>query len=99
MASQKSFVDLPPFPDDVPVAPIHTIPLSSLRAGDENAAKSLLAACQELGFFLLSLEGDSIGDELIQEIDRLFLLAQEIMALPIDVKQQYLHDAPRSFLG
>lgn len=99
MASQKLFEAIPAFPDDIPTASMSTISLARLNSGDEAAARSLLSACQELGFFLLDLSEDALGTELIEDIDQLFLVGKEIMDLPVDVKEQYLNDAPRSFLG
>ncbi|KAL1870706.1 hypothetical protein Daus18300_005026 [Diaporthe australafricana] len=99
MASRKLFHDIPPFPDDVPTASMYTISLASLQSGDGTAAKSLLTACQELGFFLLDLNGDTMENELMNTIDQLFVVGKDIMDLPSDVKEQYLHDAPRSLLG
>lgn len=99
MASQKLFEGIPSFPEDIPTASMHTISLASLCSGNEAAAKSLLAACQELGFFLLDLDGDTLGIDLMKEIDQIFLAGKDIMNLPREVKDQYLNDAPRSFLG
>lgn len=99
MASQKSFQAIPAFPDDIPTASMSTISLAKLNSGDEAAARSLLTACQELGFFLLDLNDDALGNELIDIIDQLFVAGKDIMDLPQDEKEQYLHDAPRSFLG
>lgn len=99
MASHKSFEDMPSFPDDIPTASMSTISLASLNSEDEAAAKNLLAACQELGFFLLDLNGDELGEKLIEDIDQLFLIGKDIMDLPQAVKEQYPHNPPRSFLG
>lgn len=99
MASEKLFVDIPPFPDNVPTMPMHTISLASLNSGHEDAAERLVAACQELGFFLLDLRGDQLGEKVTKEIDLLFDLGRDVMNLPEDIKQQCLHDSPRSFLG
>lgn len=99
MASAKVFQAFPAFPDGIPTAPISTISLARLSSGDKAAARSLLAACQELGFFLLDLSEDKSGKELTELIDQLFSLGKEIMDLPVAVKEKYLHDAPRSFLG
>ncbi|KAK7701640.1 hypothetical protein SLS64_010088 [Diaporthe eres] len=99
MASQKLFQAIPAFPDDIHTASMSTISLEKLNSGDEAAARDLLAACQELGFFLLDLNGDTLGNELIDIIDQLFLASKDIMDLPLAEKEQYLHDAPRSFLG
>lgn len=99
MASQKLFQAIPAFPDDIPTASMSTISLAELNSGNEAAARSLLTACQELGFFLLDLNGDALGTDLIDIIDQLFLASKDIMDLPLAEKEQYLHDAPRSFLG
>lgn len=99
MASDKLFEDIPPFPDDVPTASMSTISLASLNSGDEVTAKRLFDACQELGFFLLDLHDDALGETLIQEIDDLFGVMKEVMNLPDEEKEKYLHDIPRSFLG
>lgn len=99
MASSKSFKDMPSFPDDIPTASMSTITLASLNSEDEAAARHLLAACQELGFFLLDLNGDGLGEKLMKDIDQLFLIGKDIMDLPWAVKEQYPHDPPRSFLG
>lgn len=99
MASTELFEAIPPFPGDIPTASMSTISLAGLKSGDEAAAKNLLAACQELGFFLLDLSEDNLGKELIEDIDQLFSVGKIIMDLPATVKEEYLHDAPRSLLG
>jgi isopenicillin N synthase-like dioxygenase len=99
MASEKLFRDIPPFPDDIPTAPVDIISLNGLDAHDDAASQSLLAACRGLGFFMLDLSGNELGNRTIKEIDQLFLAGREIMDLPADVKGQHLHDAPKSLLG
>lgn len=99
MASEKVFDGVVPFPDDIPTAPLYTIPLADLRSGDGATAKNVLAACQELGFFLLDLRGDELGDKVVEEVEQLFNLGKDLMSLPQDVKEQYLHNPPKSFLG
>ena len=99
MASEKTFQSVPPFPDDVPIVNMSTISLARLNSGDVASSKGLIEACRELGFFLLDLTGDRLGETLTQEIDQLFVVIKEIMNLPEEVKEKYLHDPPRSFLG
>lgn len=99
MASETLFQGIAPFPADVPVAPLYTFRLGDLRSGDPTVAKDLLAACQELGFFQLDLRADKIGDAVIGEIDQLFGMGKDLFDLPPSIKEIYLHDAPRSFLG
>jgi isopenicillin N synthase-like dioxygenase len=99
MASAKLFETIPAFPDDVPTAPMHTISLAELSAGNKSVANDVLAACQELGFFLLDLRGDQLGESVIKEVDELFEAGKDIMNLPDEVKDNFQHDPPRSFLG
>ncbi len=99
MASTKLFKDIPPFPDDVPTIPMYIISLADLRSQDRNAAQRMLTACQELGFFLLDLREDELGEMTMAEIDQLFNVGNDIMSLPEDIKQKYSNDIPRSFLG
>ncbi|KAI0839589.1 oxidoreductase [Hypoxylon sp. FL0890] len=99
MASERLFRQIPPFPDDVPTAPMHTISLAALRSGDAATAEQTMAACQELGFFLLDLQGDRLGGSMMEEIDQLFDLGKDLMSLADEVKEQYLGNPPHSFLG
>ena len=99
MASEKIFAAVPPFPDDLPVAPMPVIPLSSLSSGKEAIGKTLLDACKEFGFFLLDLRGDTVGEMIQEEIDSLFVLSKKIMELPEDVKRKYAHNFPKNLLG
>lgn len=99
MASQALFDAVPPFPDDVAVAPMHTVLLRQLRVGDVEAAKILLQACRDTGFFFLDLSDDAIGEKVVEEIDNIFEAGKDIMHLPEDVKKECAHDPPKSFLG
>lgn len=78
---------------------MNTIALSGLRQNSAETAKKTLAACEELGFFFLDLRGDVLGDAMIECIDQLFLIGKDIFDLPESVKNKYLHDVPKSFLG
>ncbi|KAI0118641.1 Clavaminate synthase-like protein [Nemania sp. FL0031] len=99
MASDTLFSEIPHFPDDVPTAVIKVVTLERLRSREGEAEKDLLQACKESGFFLLDLRGDDTGKALIEEIDKLFSVCRETLNLPADVKKEYEHDVPRSFLG
>lgn len=54
-----NFSNLPPFPEDVPIAPLLRISLSKLNQGDAEEIGKLWKACCELGFFYLDLRGAS----------------------------------------
>jgi hypothetical protein len=53
------FLDLPPFPEDIPTAPLLRISLSKLTQGNQEEINKLWEACCELGFFYLDLRGAS----------------------------------------
>ncbi|KAI1357430.1 oxidoreductase [Xylaria arbuscula] len=99
MASSTHFETVPPFPQDVPVAEMHTISLADLRLGDRLTIDKLTSSCQELGFFLLDLQGDTAGSLMVEEIDQLFDVGKALLGLSEEEKRQYLHDIPKSFLG
>ncbi|GAB7341311.1 hypothetical protein MBLNU457_7581t1 [Dothideomycetes sp. NU457] len=56
------FDDLPPFPSDVPTAPLLRISLSKLLKGDETEVDRLWKASCELGFFYLDLRSSDDAD-------------------------------------
>ncbi|KAK4956140.1 hypothetical protein LTR66_013362 [Elasticomyces elasticus] len=60
-ADDLSYHHLPPFPDDVPVAPLLRISLRGLVRGDAEEQERLWSACKELGFFYLDLRGATAG--------------------------------------
>lgn len=86
MASQKQFEAIPPFPDDLPTIDFKSIPLSGLMSGDPKAARDLFEASKVLGFFLLDLNGDALGEEIIAEIDTMFDLSKANFNQPEEVK-------------
>ena len=48
---------------------------------------------------MLDLQGDEVGEIVIDEVDRLFRAGEDIMNLPEEVKEKFQHDIPRNFLG
>lgn len=59
--SDLDFHHLPPFPSNVPVAPLLRISLRQLLTGERSEVDRLWKACRELGFFYLDLRGGSSG--------------------------------------
>ncbi|KAF2014612.1 Clavaminate synthase-like protein [Aaosphaeria arxii CBS 175.79] len=63
---QGAFPGLPPFPDDVPTAPLLRISLDKLLDHDPEEEERCWQACCDLGFFYLDLRAsngaDSVGD-------------------------------------
>ncbi|OKL64267.1 hypothetical protein UA08_00933 [Talaromyces atroroseus] len=100
MASKTLFEATPPFPDDLqPVAEIATISLAKLVADDASEAQTMLDACRHLGFFLLDLSRDTVGEEMIKEVDQVFEMVRETMDLSTEEKVKYSSDPPRDFRG
>ena len=55
------FERYPEFPKDVPTTSMPKTSLKTLKSGNIEEATSLFNASRELGFFLLDLRGESIG--------------------------------------
>ena len=94
MASTTLFKSLPPFPEDVPIATISKISLAKLVSRSKSEAELMLEACQELGFFLLDLTGDPVGEAMIKEVDVVFEIVQQTMHLSMEEKIEYKQKLP-----
>lgn len=81
--------ELPPFPSDVPTAPIARISLSKLLANDASESASALEACRTHGFFYLGLHSTPLGESLIQESEKLLQLSQRAFDLPLEEKTKH----------
>ncbi|OCH93690.1 Clavaminate synthase-like protein [Obba rivulosa] len=73
----------PPFPDDVPTAPLLVIDYALIKAGDNNEKDRLWKAATELGFWYLKNHG---ADE---EANGMFDMGIETLNLPLDEKMKY----------
>lgn len=103
------FADLPPFPSDVPTAPLLRIELVKLLSGDEEEIDRLWNACRDLGFFYLYLrQSDSEstddkaainGDQLLLDADELFKVGKQFYDLPVAEKVKYDFKAKGSYFG
>lgn len=99
MVSEKLFQSSPPFPDDVPVAQLSIISLARLSSGDEHEVQAMFKACQNLGFFLLDLKGDLVGEEMIVELEQIFGVIRDLMHVPPEDIVRYHANPPKSFWG
>lgn len=100
MASAEYFASQPAFPDDLqPIAQMATISLAKLVEGSTSEAEAVLHACRKLGFFLLDLTGDPVGEKLSAEVDAVFEVVRQTMELSTDEKHKFNHDPPRDFRG
>ncbi|OCH93691.1 Clavaminate synthase-like protein [Obba rivulosa] len=73
----------PPFPEDVPTAPLLIIDYALITAGDEHEKDRLFKAARELGFWYLKNHG---ADE---EVDGMFDMGLETMRLPLQEKMKF----------
>lgn len=89
MPPSTSHHTLPPFPDDIPTAPLLTIHLSKLEAGDEDESSRFFQACKDLGFFYLDMFGSALGERVVSLAEDVNALQERWWALPNDVKDQY----------
>jgi hypothetical protein len=94
----NSFVDIPPFPNDIPTAPLLRLSLSRLRTS-ATESKSLFTAATTLGFFYLDLRHDKAGDQLLREVDELFKLSKDLFDLGREELDRFDYRPIRSYMG
>src|SRR5579871_1760348 len=78
---ETSFTNIPPFPTDVPTAPLVRLSLSRLRSYDKEESERLFTACKELGFFYLDLSSDDAGEQVLSEADQLFNVGEKLFEI------------------
>ncbi|RMD43765.1 hypothetical protein DV735_g1332, partial [Chaetothyriales sp. CBS 134920] len=93
------FSSLPPFPDDVPTAPLLRLSLKALLAHDQDETARFAAACEELGFFYLDLSDCAEGQRLLSDADKLFGVGKELFELPVEEKRQYDFAKQNTYFG
>ncbi len=90
--------NLPPFPSNIPTAPLHRLSLSKLRSTTEESDR-LFSSCKDLGFFYLDLRGDAEGEKLLGEADELFDLGPKLYDLGRDELSKYDYKNVGSYAG
>jgi hypothetical protein len=91
---------LPPFPEDVPIAPLVTISLCKIAESTFSIEhERLFSAAKSLGFFYLDVRGTPEGEHLLQQVDDMFNIMDEFFSLPIDEKAKYDFAAKKSYFG
>src|SRR5271170_6349716 len=88
---------LPPFPDNVPTAPLLRLSLRKLLGREECEVARFNQACDELGFFYLDLDGP--GDAVLRDAHELFGVAEKLCDLPLEEKLKYDFSAEKSYFG
>ena len=108
--ARESFAGLPPFPDNVPTAPLLRISLSKLLQQDAEEQERCWKACCELGFFYLDVRtgaSSSSGDDevsvdgnaLLSDVDALFEVMKPFFDLDVDEKVKYDFKEQGSYFG
>ncbi|KAJ5925498.1 hypothetical protein N7454_008137 [Penicillium verhagenii] len=94
-----NFPDLPPFPTDVPTAPLLRLSLEKLLGGDASECNRLFTASVEIGFFYLDFRDSRLGDSLLEDVDRLFEVGKELFELSLEEKNKYDFSKQNSYFG
>ncbi|KAK2737422.1 hypothetical protein FQN57_007512 [Myotisia sp. PD_48] len=98
--SAEAFPDLPPFPNDVPTAPLLRLSLARLLSRDPVEFNRFCNACEDVGFFYLDLRGEpNIGSPILQHADQMFRLGEYLFNLDLEEKQKYDFSAKNSYFG
>ncbi|KIV93744.1 hypothetical protein PV10_04937 [Exophiala mesophila] len=96
-APAQIFENAPPFPDDVPTAPLLRLSLAKLLDRDADEVNRFVRACEDLGFFYLDLSGP--GDSLLADADALFDVGARLYDLPLEEKKKYDFMHKKSYFG
>jgi isopenicillin N synthase-like dioxygenase len=81
---------LPPFPDDVPTAPLLRLSYQKIAAADEREIDRLFAASKDTGFFYLDLSGSADCQPLLENVNGLFDLADPLFNTSLEDKSKHL---------
>ena len=90
---------LPPFPTNIPSAPLLRISLLKLLSHDALESHRLFTACKDLGFFYLDLRSTTPGDSLLADANALFDVNEQFFNLPLDEKMKYDFSNQKSYFG
>ncbi|KAL3422674.1 hypothetical protein PVAG01_06830 [Phlyctema vagabunda] len=93
-----SFPHLPPFPGDIPTAPLHRLSLVKLRDVPGESVK-LFSSSKDLGFFYLDLRGDELGERILARAEKLFDVGFKLYDLGSHELRQYDHHSEGSYVG
>lgn len=95
----RDFPGLPPFPKDVPTAPLLCLSLQKLIVSDNSEIKRLIEACEDLGFFYLDLQNCGPASGILDDVDKLFAISKEFYTLSLEEKKKYNFSAQNSYFG
>ena len=93
--SRDTFANLPPFPSNIPTAPLLRISLSKLLQHDPQEEERCWKACCDLGFFYLDLGSDAVLDD----ANALFEIMKSFFDLEVSEKVKYDFKDQGSYFG
>ncbi|KAL5002039.1 hypothetical protein BDV10DRAFT_202936 [Aspergillus recurvatus] len=96
---RNQFSGLPPFPDNVPTAPLLRLSLKALLAGDEAEIQRLSKACEEIGFFYLDMRDAGTLTQILEDANKLFEIGADLFELPLEEKEKYDLSSKKSYFG
>ncbi|KAL4753701.1 hypothetical protein BDW72DRAFT_190907 [Aspergillus terricola var. indicus] len=96
---QFQFSGIPPFPDDVPTAPLLRLSLKALLAGNETEIQRLSKACEDIGFFYLDMREAGTLTQVLKDADKLFEIGAGLFELPLEEKNKYDLSSHKSYFG
>ncbi|KAK5683915.1 hypothetical protein LTS10_003778 [Elasticomyces elasticus] len=99
MAPATSHHLYPPFPSDIPTAPLVSVSLAKLEASDGKESQAFFDACKSLGFFYLDTSDSPLGNELVSEAEQLHELQKEFFTLAHEKKENYARERVDPFFG
>jgi isopenicillin N synthase-like dioxygenase len=99
MSVSENFPDLPPFPEDVPTAPLLRLSLEKLLAHDGPEIERFCTTCEDVGFFYLDLRGTELGDSMLASSDGLFGVGERLFELDLEEKRKYDFSKKNSYFG
>lgn len=108
-----SFTELPPFPNNVPTAPLLRISHEKLLRSDPDEVQRCWEACCQLGFFYLDLRpsttlgqnessvenGPTNGESILRDADQLFEVMKGFYELDVQEKVKYDFKDQGSYFG
>ena len=89
----------PPFPEHIETAPLVSISLDKLEAGDEDESKAFFESAKGLGFFYLKLGDSELGQKIVNEAEQLNDLQKEFYKLPQEEREEFAREKIDAFFG
>ncbi|EAW12984.1 LOW QUALITY PROTEIN: putative oxidoreductase, 2OG-Fe(II) oxygenase family [Aspergillus clavatus NRRL 1] len=99
MTCTEDLAGLPPFPTDVPTAPLLRLSLDKLLAHDTVEIQRLMQACEKIGLFCLNLQGSEEGISILEDADKLFKIGEQLFDLTLEEKLKYDFSGQNSYYG